>query len=103
MTKEIITILKYAYVKDITLLHNLQVTKTVEGQDVPKYKNRISISYDVKDENGKLVSQEYREHYSDGFDVKMSYIEYKQWQADNEADFIAADKLELVNYQPTEE
>jgi len=102
MTKEIITTLKYAYVNDITLLPNLQVTETIDGQDVPKYKNRISISYDVKDENGNFVKQEHREHYSDGFDVKMSYTEYKQWQADNEEAFVAADKLDLVNYQPEE-
>lgn len=102
--KTITTNLKYAYVKDIVLLPNIESkeTRTIEDSEqtyeVAVYKSRISISYDIKDENGDLVRVAHKEHYSDATENRLSYAEYKAWQVNNEADFIAADKLELVNF-----
>jgi hypothetical protein len=66
--KTITTNLKYAYVKDIVLLPNISFTETqeveqVEGEPpaepttIEGFKSRISISYDIKDENGGFVDK----------------------------------------------
>jgi hypothetical protein len=88
--KEITIILKYAYVKDIILLPNIT---TPDG-----YKSRLTISYDIKDINGNFVEVAHKEHFSDATKAMLSYTDYKAWQAANEANFIAADKLDLVNF-----
>ena len=96
--KEIITSLKYAFVKDIVLLPNIEITETVEGEPVTTYKSRISITYDIKDENYAFVEVAHKEHFSDATESMLSYDEYTAWRIVNEPLFIAADKLELVNF-----
>jgi hypothetical protein len=102
--KTITTNLKYAYVKDIVLLPNISTSGTsepdenVETEQVTSYKSRLTISYDIKDENGVFVEIAHREHFSDASAQMLSYPDYTAWRIDNEADFIAADKLELVNF-----
>ena len=97
--KTITTTIKYAYVKDIVLLPNILFEeKDEEGNDIRLYKTRLSISYDLKDSEGNPVEVAHREHFSDANDRMLSYDNYKAWQAENEAAFIAADKLELAGY-----
>lgn len=92
MTKIITKEIEYAYVRDMVLLPNIQMD---DG-----YKTRLSISYDLKDTNGVFIEVAHKEHYSTATEAMLTYAEYTAWREDNEADFIAADKLDLAGYEP---
>jgi|GEM_PF-6383925 len=95
MTKQIITTIEYAYVQTIEFLPNIAFTSNEGGAG---YKHRISIAYELKDVDGKLVGLERREHYSNLYEAMQTYEEYSTWRTTNEAGFIAADKLDLAGY-----
>lgn len=115
--KTITKTIKYAYVKDIVLLPNIEFKETEKsiadvvegspeqispheiGKETTHYKSRISISYELKDENGDFADNAHKEHYSEPSDTMLSYEQYTAWRNENEAAFIAADKEELAGYK----
>ena len=90
--------LKYAYVKDIVLLTNIPFTETVEDETVTVYKQRLSFTYDLCDEDKNHIKDAHTEYYSVASETMLSYDQYTAWRNENEPLFIAADKLELAGY-----
>lgn len=90
--KTITTNIAYAYLYNAVLLPNI---KTDDG-----YKTRLTLTYELKDEDGVFIKHESVEHYSDATEDMLPYAEYTEWRNDNEAAFVAADKLELAGYEP---
>jgi len=101
--KTITTVLKYAFPYNYVLLPNLDFqAQNEEGETVTTYKSRLTISYDILDENRQVVNipieERTKHHYSDASEVMLTQEEIAQWDFDNRLAFVAADKLELINF-----
>jgi hypothetical protein len=88
-----------AYVYCVNVTPNVEHFDLVDGESVLKYKNYITITFDVKGEN-IITPQEVRTFYSETFDVKMTVEEWLDWQANNILDFIYAGKNDIAGYVP---
>ena len=97
MAKSLTVNITAAYVYNMTVLPNIEFIDVVDDVPVTKYRNRISIIFDVKGDN-VTNPQESREYYSDPFDAMMTVTEWLAWQAGNAQNFIYAGKQDIAGY-----
>ena len=85
------TVVEYAYVNDLVMLPNIEM----DGE----FKHRISVTFDLRDEDKVHVQYASIEYYSEGYKALQTYKEYTSWRNDNESKFISQGKTQFSGYE----
>lgn len=99
MVKEIITKITGAYATDIYIKLNTTLIDEVGGVPVVKYRNCVTITFELKGEN-ILSPREVREYFSESSVTMFTALETTEWAATNILNFIYAGKNDIAGYVP---